>query len=280
MNGKIEFAGISKSFTNGKGQTHKVFDHFSYTALPGINSILGTTGCGKTTLLKLAAGLLSPEEGHVSVGGKNPLNERAGYIPQHHTLLPWKSLRENAALPLTIRGIPKNERRIKADEALRRVGLDKHENSFPHECSGGMKQRAMLARQLLNPSRFWLMDEPFSSLDLPTRKGLQQLIRDLQQEHGLTVMIVTHDIDEAISIADHIALIAETDAHQTVSFDRTMKKELLHQKIENTFFNLVPTEINPDFSGRKYNQPVEANKLQEQSVNSKSGNKESIAQAG
>ncbi|MFH8568622.1 ABC transporter ATP-binding protein [Streptomyces sp. NPDC017993] len=177
---------------------------------PGeILTVVGPSGCGKSTLLRTLAGLLPPLGGQVGQAGESidgPAADRA-LVFQEDALLPWRSLRANVVLPLAIRGVPRAERRARADDWLARVGLTEHAARLPHHVSGGQRQRAQLARALAGEPRAVLMDEPFGALDAQTRAGMQELLVTVLQGTHSTVVFVTHDVDEALFLGDRVALL-------------------------------------------------------------------------
>lgn len=177
---------------------------------PGeILTVVGPSGCGKSTLLRTLAGLLSPLAGEITQDGRplpGPSGDRA-LIFQEDALLPWRTLRANVELPLAIRGVARSERRAQAEAWLARVGLAEYARQLPHRVSGGQRQRAQLARALAGQPRAVLMDEPFGALDAQTRAGMQDLLVEVLQGTGATVVFVTHDVDEALFLGDRVALL-------------------------------------------------------------------------
>jgi ABC-type nitrate/sulfonate/bicarbonate transport system ATPase subunit len=208
------------AFRYGDGQP--VFRDFSWHVGSGEAwSVLGPSGCGKSTLLYLLAGLRQPTEGEIAVNGERLSRPRpkTGLILQDFGLLPWASVRENITLGLRIRGFygpdgthaPRDEAvvrvRGRVEPWLDRLGLTSVADSFPGQISGGQRQRTAIARTLaLNPDLL-LMDEPFASLDAPTREGLQNLTLELRQERGLTTILVTHAIEEAALMGSHVLVL-------------------------------------------------------------------------
>ncbi|MFJ8918204.1 ABC transporter ATP-binding protein [Streptomyces sp. NPDC102415] len=187
-----------------------VLDGINLDVVPGeILAVVGPSGCGKSTLLRTLAGLLPALGGEVTQDGEPvtaPRAERA-LVFQDDALLPWRTVRANVELPLAIRGVPRAERRTRAESWLARVGLDGHGAKLPHRISGGQRQRVQLARALAAEPRAVLMDEPFGALDAQTRAGMQQLLVDVLRGTGATVVFVTHDVDEALFLGDRIALL-------------------------------------------------------------------------
>ena len=174
-----------------------------------LTSLLGPSGCGKTTLLKIIAGLLAPNQGEVYVNGQivtEPGPDRA-FVFQDFALMPWASVLRNVAFGLELRKVPKSEREDIARKYIKEVGLDGFENSYPHELSGGMRQRVGLARALSVYSPVLLMDEPFSAVDEQTRRKFQEDLLQLVKEESKTFIFVTHSIEEAVYVSDQVAIL-------------------------------------------------------------------------
>ncbi|MBM9466478.1 ABC transporter ATP-binding protein [Nakamurella leprariae] len=181
--------------------------------------LLGPSGCGKTTLLRMLAGLITPTEGVITINGRPLFNERTeqpsrdalgdlGFVFQQATLMPWRSVWRNIALPLETRGVKKAERRERAEQLAAQVGLSDFLDHRPRALSGGMQQRVAIARALAHEPSILLMDEPFGALDAMTRDNMNEMLQKLWMETGKTVVLVTHSISEAVFLADRIVLLS------------------------------------------------------------------------
>jgi NitT/TauT family transport system ATP-binding protein len=179
-------------------------------------SVVGPTGCGKSTLLNVAAGLLVPSSGSVRVHGE-PLagmNTRAGYLFQQEALMPWRDALENVVAGLEFRGITGEAARQRGEDWLRRVGLGGFGDRYPHQLSGGMRKRVSLAQTLILDPEILLMDEPFSALDIQTRQLMENELLELWSANRKSVVFITHDLEEAISLSDRVVLLsAGPDTH-------------------------------------------------------------------
>lgn len=173
-------------------------------------SVVGPTGCGKSTLLNVGAGLLEPTSGQVKVFGEplKGINKRAGYMFQGDALLPWRSALDNVTAGLEFAGVPKDEADRRANEWLKRVGLGGFGNRYPHQMSGGMRKRAMLAQTLIRDPDIILMDEPFSALDIQTRQLMENEVLDIWMAQRKAVLFITHDLDEAIAMSDRVIVLS------------------------------------------------------------------------
>jgi NitT/TauT family transport system ATP-binding protein len=207
----IRFTDVEKRFVTPGGGVYQAIRTTSFSVGEGeFVSIVGPTGCGKSTLLNLAAGLLKPDSGTVEVFGSplEGINRHAAYQFQQDVVLPWKTAEDNVMLGLIFRGVPQAKARTQARDWLARVGLKGFENRFPHQLSGGMRKRVALAQSLIVEPRILLMDEPFSALDEQTREFMEDDLLEICLEFKKTVMFVTHDLEEAIALADRVFVLA------------------------------------------------------------------------
>jgi len=208
----ISFVGLSVGWSTGSSAPKAVLDDFHLEVPPGrILTVLGPSGCGKTTLLRAAAGLLGPRTPGLvwkgSVEGRDP--GATAMIFQDLGLLPWKTVEENVALPLAWReGRPRTPAiRARVAAALAEFGLGDHARSWPSQLSGGLAQRVAIARALVLRPSLLLMDEPFSALDALTREKAQLTLWNLWKDHGPTIVLVTHSVDEAVALGHRLSLI-------------------------------------------------------------------------
>jgi ABC-type nitrate/sulfonate/bicarbonate transport system ATPase subunit len=207
---RIELRHVSKVFS-GIGRAVPALKDVSFKVMPGeFVTIIGASGSGKSTLFNLCVGLLEPDEGEILIDGEK-LENRAGmvgYMPQRDLLLPWRCVLDNVIIPLEIQGIPQRKSRQKALEMFPYFGLETFENEYPSALSGGMRQRAALLRTWLMGRSTLLLDEPFGALDALTRKELRNWLLRVWREFGRTVMFITHDVEEAVYLADRVIVLS------------------------------------------------------------------------
>jgi NitT/TauT family transport system ATP-binding protein len=206
---KLSMRGLGKTFQADQGPV---------IALQGVDldirdnefvSIVGTSGCGKSTLLSIAAGLEQHSSGTISIDGTNieaPGLDR-GVVFQNYTLLPWLTAQQNVEFALVAAGVARRQASETAREHLHLMMLDGFENAFPAQLSGGMKQRVAIARALSYRPKVLLMDEPFGALDALTRHAMQELLTSIWEQHRLTVLFITHDVEEAVYLSDRVAIM-------------------------------------------------------------------------
>jgi NitT/TauT family transport system ATP-binding protein len=187
-----------------------VIDDLSLTVRPGeILVLTGPSGCGKTTVLRALAGLLAPDDGRVLADGAEVSSTSGdrGVVFQDNALLPWRTVRSNIELALRLRGVPRANRATEADRWIAELGLTGFGDYLPKNLSGGMRQRVQLARGLAGAPRAVMMDEPFGALDTQTRAAMQRLLIDSWRAHPTTIVFVTHDVDEALTLGDRVAVL-------------------------------------------------------------------------
>jgi NitT/TauT family transport system ATP-binding protein len=224
----------------------------TYTAVKGASlhvsdgefvAIVGPTGCGKSTLLNVAAGLIEPSVGRVGVFGV-PLagqNRQAGYLFQADALFPWKTALENVAIGLEVSGTPHLVARTRAEQWLARVGLTGFGTRYPHLLSGGQRKRVGLAQVLIRDPKILLMDEPFGPLDAQTREIMGNLLLDLWTADRKAVMFVTHDLEEAIALADRVVIMSAGPAARIIgnwTVGLARPRDISEVKLERTFHDL------------------------------------------
>jgi NitT/TauT family transport system ATP-binding protein len=243
----LELEGMVKRFPTATGDV--------YTAVRDINlqvaagrfvSVVGPTGCGKSTLLNAAAGLRPPSEGTVRIYGEplQGLNKRASYMFQQDALLPWRNVLDNVTLGLRVRGVGKAERERQGREWLERVGLGPFASAYPHQLSGGMRKRVAVAQSWIVDPDFLFMDEPFSALDVQTRQLMEDELLKIWTGSGKTVLFVTHDLDEAISLADEVVLLSAGPASRIVNrypIDLPRPRDLMDIRTTPEFLDIYRT---------------------------------------
>lgn len=209
----IEYRGVTRRFANrqGKGEMTAVTNVSVAIKAGEFVSLIGPSGCGKSTLLNMGAGLYAPSEGQVLLAGK-PVkgpSQQVAFMLQKDLLMPWRSIQKNVELGMQIRGRNKAERAAVALKLLERCHLKGFESHYPHQLSGGMRQRAALARTLAIEPDVLLMDEPFSALDAQTKMVLQQDLAQMLAAEGKTALMITHDLAEAIALSDRVFVMSE-----------------------------------------------------------------------
>lgn len=224
----------------------------SYTAVEGVSlvvadgefvAIVGPTGCGKSTLLNVAAGLITPSSGTIEILGKPlaGLNRQAGYLFQAEALFPWQTALENVAIGLETAGVSRADARARAADWLRRVGLAGFGARYPHMLSGGQRKRVGLAQVLIRDPKILLMDEPFGPLDAQTRQIMGNLLLDLWSADRKAVLFVTHDLDEAIALADRVVIMSAGPAARIIGDWRVplaRPRDIAEVKLERAFHEL------------------------------------------
>ena len=243
----ISVSGLSKRFYRGK-ETFVALDNVSFSIEDNeFVAIVGTSGCGKTTLLNIVSGLVSPTSGQVFVNGEavnGPGRER-GVVFQQDALFMWRTVRRNVEYGLEIQGISKNKRKEIALKWLRLVGLEEFADFWPKELSGGMKKRCQVAVVLANEPRVLFMDEPYGALDYSTKCELQHELLRVLSEQPKTVFFVTHDIEEAVFLADRVMVMDKgtiSDIHD-IPFDRPRTQQHRFSSEFNELRQIITNEI-------------------------------------
>ena len=210
---RIDIVGLTKRFLTPKGETFTAIRDVTLTVEAGqFCAIVGPTGCGKSTTLAQVSGLEKPSAGSVSVGGRivDGITDGVSYMFQADSLFPWKSVLNNVMVGPVLTGTPKKEATALARDWLRRVGLAGFEDRYPHQLSGGMRKRVAMAAALINRPRILLMDEPFGALDVQTKAIMQNELLQLWEETRPSVLFITHDLDEAVALADRVMIMTSS----------------------------------------------------------------------
>ena len=232
----IELAGVTKVFRTPSG-TYTALHDLDLTVQPGeFCAMVGPTGCGKSTTLTLVAGLERPSTGEVRVDGRivDGIGSDVGFVFQNDAVLPWKTVLGNVSAGPIWRGASKRDAVARARDWLRRVGLAGFEDRHPHQLSGGMRKRVALAQSLINEPRVLLMDEPFSALDVQTRAIMSDELLQLWELTRPTVVFVTHDLEEAIALADRVVVMTAGPATVKASYTVDLPRPRTAQEIRFT----------------------------------------------
>jgi NitT/TauT family transport system ATP-binding protein len=223
----VIMGGLSQRFVTPDGQSMEVLRDVAVTVREReFFTVVGPSGCGKSTLLNITSGLLRPTTGTVRClkGDRSLEQTEIGYITQDSNLYPWFTVLENVMMPLEIRKVPKRERRERARDWLRIVGLGEFENHYPRQLSGGMQKRCSIARTMVYEPEILLMDEPFGALDAITKTTLQKTILDLWQRRQTSVIFITHDLTEAIALSDRVAVMTGRPGRIRATFDVPLQR--------------------------------------------------------
>jgi NitT/TauT family transport system ATP-binding protein len=232
----LEIGGLGKVYGSGEKAVHAIGD-VSFTVERGeFVCVVGPSGCGKTTLLKCTAGLMRPTRGEVLLEGRRVTSppEALALVFQEYSrsLLPWTSVRNNVLLPLRHKKLSRRERTRLVEEAVEAVGLTRVLDRYPWELSGGMQQRVAIARALAYQPSILLMDEPFASVDAQTRGDLEDLVLQVRDEFGITILFVTHDIDESVYLADRVVVLTHspTEVKEIIPVDLPRPRDQISTK--------------------------------------------------
>jgi NitT/TauT family transport system ATP-binding protein len=243
--GMIDIRHVSKSFRRGDHVIEALRDFSLTIDKREVVAIIGPSGCGKSTLLNMIAGLYAPSNGRVVYKGSpvTDVNADVGYMTQKDNLLPWRNVRDNIAFPLELAGVDKSEREARAVAVMKQVGLDGFEMRFTSELSGGMRKRACLARMMLYGAETALLDEPFAALDAQLKLAMHDLLLRLAAENGQTVVFVTHDLMEAVTLADRVIVCTHRPAMIALEqrIDLPWPRDVLNVRFTNAFKELYDT---------------------------------------
>jgi NitT/TauT family transport system ATP-binding protein len=217
----------------------------------GISAVVGPNGSGKSTLLRLVAGLLTPDSGTVEIDGAPVVDAdtRVGLVFQEPRLLPWRTALDNVAFPLELAGINRTERHERARALLDLVGLTKFARAYPHQMSGGMRQRAAIARALVREPQILLLDEPFSALDALTRERFNAELLEIWQRTGTTILIVTHSIAEAVFLADEVVVLTDPPGRVAARIPVPLGRPRRVNALESAAFAQAAATIRAHLSG-------------------------------
>jgi NitT/TauT family transport system ATP-binding protein len=239
---ELEVRGLSMTYGSGPTAVHAIGELTFDVSQGEFLCVVGPSGCGKTTLLKCLSGLLTPTGGAAALEGREIVGppDALALVFQDYSrsLMPWMTISGNVTLPLLARRIPKSEREARAREALEAVGLPDAAKMYPWQLSGGMQQRVAIARALAYQPRLLLMDEPFASVDAQTRSDLEDLVLDVHAEFGITVVFVTHDIDESVYLSDRVVVLTHRP---------TRVKEIIEVELPRPRDQLTTKEL-PEFA--------------------------------
>jgi NitT/TauT family transport system ATP-binding protein len=219
---RIEITGLTKRYLTPAGETFTAIKDVTFTVEPGhFCAIVGPTGCGKSTTLGQVSGLERPSVGSVTVGGQpvDGVTEGVSFMFQADALFPWKTVLGNVMVGPVLRGVPKKQATALARDWLRRVGLSGFEDRFPHQLSGGMRKRVGMAAALINEPKILLMDEPFGALDVQTKAIMQTELLGLWEQLRPSVLFITHDLDEAVALADRVLIMTSSPGSIKHAFD-------------------------------------------------------------
>jgi NitT/TauT family transport system ATP-binding protein len=240
----VELADVTVAFRLAQGGAFTAVDRVSLAVADGeFVAIVGPTGCGKSTLLNVAAGLIAPSAGTIDIFGMplSGLNRTAGYLFQAEALFPWKTALENVAIGLETAGVARRDARARATQWLSRVGLAGFGERYPHMLSGGQRKRIGLTQVLIRDPKILLMDEPFGPLDAQTRQIMGNLLLDLWSADRKAVLFVTHDLDEAIALADRVVIMSAGPAARIIggwTVPLVRPRDIAEVKLEPVFRDL------------------------------------------
>ncbi|RNI13712.1 ABC transporter ATP-binding protein [Methanohalophilus sp. RSK] len=248
--GRLVIENVGQSFEKDRGEATDALRDVNFEVKDGeFVCIIGPSGCGKTTLLRIVAGLDRADSGRILLDGEtiNSPDPRRGMVFQEYSLFPWRTVMDNVTFGLDMSGMDRKESRKIAEEYLRLVGLEQFRDSYPYELSGGMRQRIAIVRALANDPAVLLMDEPFGSLDAQTRNKLQQELLQIWESKKITILFVTHSVDEAVYLSDRIAVMTSRPGRikEMVDVDLSRPRDRTStsaNKLRNRLLNMLAEE--------------------------------------
>ena len=241
----VEVNQLSKSFSTKEGE-RKVLDNITFRVNTGeFVSVIGPSGCGKSTLLHIIAGIDEANSGAVKIDGdaNSPKLGHVGYMQQKDLLLPWRTVLDNVILGLELKGVARSDARQKALEHIETFGLKGFENQYPFVLSGGMRQRAQFLRSVLLHQKVMLLDEPFGALDALTRHQMQEWLLNLWRTLGNTIILVTHDTDEALLLSDKIYVMSARPAKIVMSLEVDLPRPRTHTTVTEPEFAKLKAKL-------------------------------------
>ena len=248
---RIEFRNVSKTFA-GKGLAGPALRDITFRVMPGeLVTVIGPSGSGKSTLFNLCVGLIEPDGGEILFDGVRPARRAGlvGYMPQHDLLLPWRSVLDNVIIPLEIQGVHRDEARRRGLAMLAEFGLDRFAREYPAALSGGMRQRVALLRTWLTGRDTLLLDESFGALDAMTRRELRRWLLDVWERFERTVVFITHDVEEAVFLADRVIVVSERPGtvrrELAVDLPRPRGKEIIAEPAFRALLAELLAELEP-----------------------------------
>ncbi|MGW3939181.1 ABC transporter ATP-binding protein [Streptomyces phaeochromogenes] len=258
----LDVRGLQKVY-EGSGRRVEAVRDLTFTVEAGeLVCLVGPSGCGKTTLLKCVGGLLTPTAGEVFLGGERVTGSPPGmavvFQEYGRSLFPWMRVRENVELPLKQKKLPSTRRRELVADALESVGLTDAAGAYPWQLSGGMQQRVAIARALAYEPDVLLMDEPFAAVDAQTRAELEDLVRGLWRQRGITILFVTHDIDEAVYLGERVLILSSspTVVQEQLKVDLPAERDQLYTRVAPRFAELR-THVYEQIQAAKRGTPVD-----------------------
>ncbi|PZC42169.1 MAG: NitT/TauT family transport system ATP-binding protein [Chloroflexi bacterium] len=248
LSNRIEVSNICKSYTSNHGVNTEILNSITFEiGQSEFVSIVGPSGCGKTTLLKIISGLIKPDSGKVTIGGDSPLKSRGsksiGYVFQDPALIPWRTVYENIRLPIEVNKQADDTNSRNIEELISLVGLDGFSKHYPHQLSGGMRQRVSLARALSINPKLLIMDEPFGALDEITRESMRYELLDLWTKTKPTILFVTHNSAEAVFLSDRIIVMPKAGAGKTTNITVSLERPRTENTESEEMFNQLINQV-------------------------------------